>query len=69
MGRGLHAEIAQSSLMVIFKLVISGLTSINLIVLGSVTLQFQGPFVPVSLWSIIRIVATHVLGTGWSSCS
>ena len=31
---------------VIFKLVISGLTSIILVVLGTVHLQFQGPFVP-----------------------
>ena len=32
-GRGLHAETAQSSLTVIFKLVLSGLTSIILVVL------------------------------------
>ena len=35
----------QSALTVIFKLVISGLTSIILIVLGTVNLQFQGKFV------------------------
>ena len=33
-GKGLHAETAQSALTVILKLVISGLTSIILIVLG-----------------------------------
>ena len=42
MGSGeLHAETAQSSLIVIFKLVISGLTRIILIVLGTVNVQFQ----------------------------
>ena len=54
-GRGgcvLQAETAQSSSTVIFKLVIGGLTSIILNVLGTVNLQFQGPFVPISSWSI-----------------
>ena len=60
---GLHAETAQSSLTVISKLVISGLTSMILIILGAVNLQFQGPFVPISLQSILRIVASHVLDT------
>ena len=46
-----------------------GLTSIILIVLGTVSLQFWGPFVPTSLWSVLRIVAAHVLGTVWSTCS
>ena len=54
-------------LTVIFKLVISGLTSIILVVLGTVILQ--GPFVPISLWLILRIVAALVLRTVWSSCS
>ena len=66
--KGLHAETAKSSLTVIFKLVISGLTSIILIVLGTSNLQFQGPFVPISLWSVLRIVAVHVPGTVRSSC-
>ena len=35
-GEGLHAETAPSSLTVIFKLIIGGLTSIILIVLGTV---------------------------------
>ena len=39
-GGGLYAEIAQSSLTVIFKLVTSGLTSVILVVLGAVNHQF-----------------------------
>ena len=61
----LHVEIAQSSLTVIFKLVLSGLTSIILIVLGTVNLQFQGPFVPISLWPVFGIVTAPILGTVW----
>ena len=38
---GLHAETAQSALTVILKLVTGGLTSIILIVLSTVSLQFQ----------------------------
>ena len=68
-GGGLHAERAQSSLTVIFKLVISGLTGIILVVLGTVNLQFGGPFFPISLQSVLEIVAAHVLDTVWSSCS
>ena len=45
--RGLHAETAQSALTVIFTLVIGGLTSILLTVLGTGNLQF--PFVGHSL--------------------
>ena len=37
-GRGLHAEIAQSALKVILKLIISGLISVILIVLSTVNL-------------------------------
>ena len=65
---GLHAEIAPSSLTVIFRLVISGLTSIILVVLGTINLQFQGPFVPISFCPTLRIVVARVLGTVWSSC-
>ena len=43
-GRGLHAETAQSAL----KLVIGGLTSIILIVLSTLKLQFQGEFISIS---------------------
>ena len=68
-GGRVHAETAQLSLTIIFKLVISGLISTILIVLGTVNLHFQGPFVPIPLQSILRIVAAHVLGTIWSSHS
>ena len=64
---GLHAEMAQSTLTVIFKLLISGLANIILIVLGTVNLQFQGPFVPISLRPVLRIVAPYVMGIVWSS--
>ena len=59
---GQHAETTQSSRTVFFKLIISGLTSIILVVLDTVSLQFWGPFVPISLWSILGIVVTRVLG-------
>ena len=62
---GLHAEMAQSTLTVIFKLLISGLANIILIVLGTVNLQFQGPFFPISLWPVFGIVTARVLGTVW----
>ena len=69
-GEGaLHAGTAQSSLTVIFRLVMSGLTSIILNVLGTVNLQFQGPFVPISLSPVLGIVAVYVMGTVWSSGS
>ena len=47
-GRELHAETAESARTVILKLVIGGLTSMILIVLSSVTVQFQGWFVFIS---------------------
>ena len=59
--KGLHAETTQLSLIVIFQLVISGLTSILLVVLGTVNLQFQGPFIPISLRPVLGIVAAYVL--------
>ena len=59
---GQHAETTQSSRTVFFKLIISGLTSIILVVLDTVSLQFWGPFVPISLWSILGIVVSRVLG-------
>ena len=48
-----------TSLTLIFRLV---LTSIILGVLGTVTLQFQGPFVPISLQPNLGTAAAHVLG-------
>ena len=76
MGRGGAVTCRNSTviLTVIFRLVISGLTSIILIVLGTVNLQLQSPFVPMSLWSVLGIVATHVLvqsghpGVNFSTC-
>ena len=47
-GRGLQAEKAPSALTGVFRVVIGGLTSVVLIVLGTVGLQFQGWFVPIS---------------------
>ena len=64
-GVGLLAETVQSALTVIFTLVISGMTCIISIVPGTVNLQFQGPFVLISLRPFLRIVAAHVLGTVW----
>ena len=66
---GLPAETAESSLTVIFKLIISALTSIILVVSGTISFQFQGALVPTSLQSVLRIAATQVLGTVWSSCT
>ena len=57
-----------SILTVILKLVISGLTSIILIVLGTVNLQLQGQFVPIFLKPVLRIVAVYVMATVCSSC-
>ena len=68
-GRGLPAETAQSALTVTLKLVMGGLTSVTLIVLGTVSLQFQDGFVPISLRPVLRIVAAYVMAKAWSSCS
>ena len=62
-GRGLRAETAQSALTVIFRLVFGGLTGVILLVLGTLNLQFRGPFVPVSLRPVLEIVAASVVGT------
>ena len=40
-----------------------------MIVLGTVSLQFQGRFVPISLRLVLRIAAACVMATVWSSCS
>ena len=61
--RGIYVETAQSALTVIFKLIIGGLVSLILVVLSTVNLQFQGLFVPISLWPVLRIVVAHVVGT------
>ena len=64
-GRGQRAERAQSALTVIFKLVTGGLISVILVVLGTVNLQFQGHFVPISLRPVLGIVAAYVMATVW----
>ena len=43
------------------QLVIDGLTRVILVVLSTVTLQFQDSFVPISLRPVLRTVATCVL--------
>ena len=59
---GQHPETAQSSVTVIFKLVISGLPSIILVVLGQlVNIEFRGALVPVFWGSVLGIVAAQVL--------
>ena len=63
----LHAETAQSALTSILKLVISGLTSVMMIVLCTVNLQFQGLFVSISLRLVLRIMGAYVMLTVWSS--
>ena len=63
-GRGLHAETAQSALTAL-KLVIGGLTSIILIVLSTVNLQFHGQFVPISLKPILGLVAANVMAANF----
>ena len=50
------------------QLITSGLTSIILDVLGPVYLHFPGALAPISLWSVLGIVAAHVLGLAWSPC-
>ena len=66
---GANAETAQSALAFILNLVIGGLTSVILIVLGTLNLQFQGWFVPISLRPVLGIVAAYVMATVWSSCT
>ena len=54
---------------VIWKLVIGGLTSVILVILGTVNLQFQGRFVLISLKLILGTVAAYVMAIVWSLCS
>ena len=68
-GRGLRGETARSALTVILNLVIGGWTSSILIVLGTVTLQSQGQFVPVSLRPFLRTGAAVVMAIFRSSAS
>ena len=48
---------------------IGDLTSVILIVLNTVNLQFQGWFVLISLRPLVRIVAVYIMATVWSSYS
>ena len=48
-----------SHLLVIFKLVLTGLPSIILVVLGTINLQFWGALLPISLKLVLRIVAAY----------
>ena len=68
-GRGLRGETARSALTVILNLVIDGWTSSILIVLGTVTLQSQGQFVPISLRLFLRTGEAVVMATVQSSAS
>ena len=45
------------------------LVSVILIILGTVSLQFHGRFVSISLKPVLRIVAAYVIVTAWSSCN
>ena len=68
-GRGLHAETAQSAQTVNLKLIISGLTSVIVIALGTVSLQFQDQFVSISLRQILGTVAARIVIAVQSLCS
>ena len=66
--RGRPAVTAQSAVTVSWTFVISGLTSIILVVLGTANLHFQGWLVPISLRPVLGMAA-YVMATIWSSCS
>ena len=57
-----YAETAQSVLTVFLDLVISGLTSIMYLILNTVSLWFQGQFVPIALRLLLGIV-TYAMAT------
>ena len=52
---GLYVETAQAALTGILNLVIGGLTSVLLMVFSTVSLQFQGRFVPISLMPVLEL--------------
>ena len=68
-GRGLHAETASPSLMVILKSVLGDFTNVILIVLSTVNLQFQCQFVAISLGQFSELWQLMSMGTVWSTCS
>ena len=61
--RALRVETTQSSLAVILKLVISGLTRVILVTSGTVDLQFQGQFVSISSRPVLGITSGYVMAT------
>ena len=61
-GAGLHTETAVISNSHL-HLVVRGLTGSILVVLATVNLHFRGTLVPMSLRSVLRVVAARVLGT------
>ena len=69
MEGALPVETAQSALTVILKLAISGLIIVFLTALSTVSLQFQGQFVNISLRPVLGIVTPYVMAAVWASCS
>ena len=59
---GLHAETAQSTLIVILKLVIL-IVCFTVNCKSTVNLQFHGQFVPISLRSVLEILTAYVMAT------
>ena len=68
---GLYAETARAALTatVILKLVVRWSISLLLTVQTTVSLQFQGRFVPIALRPFLRTVAACIMAIAWSSCS
>ena len=62
-GGTLHAETAQSALPGLLKLTVGRLISIFLTVTGTVGLQFQDRFVPISLRLVLGIATVYVTAT------
>ena len=56
----MQKEYSQLRQSVIFKVIIGGLTTVVFIFLGTVNLQSQGLFIPISLRPVLRIVAAYV---------
>ena len=66
-GRALHAETAQSPLIVILSLVIGSLTSIIFIILSLVNLQFQASLVAQMVNNLSAMWETQVRSLGWDN--
>ena len=63
----LHAETAQSPLIVILSLVIGSLTSIIFIILSLVNLQFQASLVAQMVNNLSAMWETQVRSLGWDN--